>query len=159
MKPRNQRLREALRKFTSETLKPMEVSELKPLMQQFPPDLPEKYSKMLIDTIQRNCIDEFETIIQETNLTEKLDQLDDLAASASGFDVSMASFEFRHADPETVKRVITRQVKQQEIELLQEMLEGLEKENQALEMRNRNAVELLRRSDKQIEDARRQLVG
>jgi hypothetical protein len=73
---------------------------------------------MLIDTIQRNCIDEFETVIHETNLTEKLDQFDDLAASASGFDGTIATFGFRQADPETVKRVITPQVKPQEIELL-----------------------------------------
>jgi hypothetical protein len=36
---------------------------------------------MLIATVGRNCIDEFETIIQETNLTEELDQLDDLVAA------------------------------------------------------------------------------
>jgi hypothetical protein len=157
MKARNQRLREALRKFTSEALKPMEVSELRPLMQQFPPDLPEKFSRMLIETIQRNCMDEFETIIKERNLAAKLDQLDDLAASAAGFDVSMASFEFKHADPESVKRAIVRQVKQREVELLREMLDGLDGENEELEERNRQAAERLRREEKQIEEARKRL--
>jgi Rad3-related DNA helicase len=157
MKPRNQRLREALRKFTSETLKPMELTELAPLMRQFPSGLADKYSQMLIDTIQRNCMDEFETIIQETNLTEKLDQLDDLTASATGFDVSMASFDFRHADPDVVKRAIVRQVKQREIELLKEMLGALEKENAGLEERNSAAVERLRQIDGRIEESKRRI--
>jgi septal ring factor EnvC (AmiA/AmiB activator) len=126
-------------------------------MRQFPSGLAEKYSKMLIDTIQRNCLDEFETIIQETNLTEKLDQLDDLTASATGFDLSMASFEFRHADPEVVKRAIVRQVKQREIELLREMLENLEEENEKLEERNRTAVKRLQKIEREIDDGKRQI--
>jgi hypothetical protein len=137
----------------------MELPELTPLMRQFPPDLPEKYSKLLIDTIQRNCIDEFDTIIQETNLPEKLDQLNDLTSSAPGFDVSMASFEFRHADPEAVKQAIVRQFKQREVELLREMLARLERENERLEERDRAAVEQLRSVDEQIEKGKRPMTG
>jgi hypothetical protein len=157
MKPRNQRLREALRKFTAEALKPMEMSELAPLMGQFPAGLAERYSQLLIGTIQRNCLDEFDAIIQETNISEKLDLLDGLAARASGFDVSAASFDFKHADPEFVKHAIVRRVKQREVLLLRGMREDLERENARLAERDRAAAERLRRVERQIEDARKQI--
>jgi hypothetical protein len=93
-------------------------------MKQFPAGLAERYSQMWIGAIQRHCLNEFDTIIQETSITEKLDQLDGLVAGASGFDVSMASFEFKHADPEFVKHAIVRQVKQREVLLLRRSRPG-----------------------------------
>jgi hypothetical protein len=157
MKPRNQRLHDALAKFTTEVLKELDVNELEPLMKQFPRGLAAQYSQMLITSIRRNCLDEFEAILTETNLVEKLDQLDDLIVRSSGFDVSMAAFEFHRADPEAVKQTILNRAKQNEIDRLRKIVEQFREENGKLEARESEARERLRRAKAQIDEARRLL--
>jgi hypothetical protein len=157
MKPRNQRLHDALAKFTAEALKSLDATELEPLMTQFPRGLPAQYSQMLVTSIRRNCLDEFEAILTETNLVEKLDQLDDLIVRSSGFDVSMAAFKFRRADPEAVKQTIMNRAKQNEIDRLRKMAQQLRAQNEELEARENEAREWLRRAEARIDEARRLL--
>lgn len=132
MKARNTKLRAVLNKFLAETLKPMEPDELAKLMHNFPKDLPQTYSQLFTTAIRNNCVAEFEKIIEERGLTEKLDRLDDLVAQKRGFEVSMQAFEFKPSDPEVVKRAIVNKAKRQEIENLQRVLQSLRVDNERL---------------------------
>jgi hypothetical protein len=123
-----------LQKFVNETLKPMSAANLSSLMTGFPKDFnPESYSDMLIGGITQNCLAEFETIIGERNLAEKVDRLDDLIAQGRGYDVNMAAFEFRPTDPDVVRKAIIADAKRQEIDSLKRLLSGLQSENEDLE--------------------------
>lgn len=150
MKARNNKLRAVLNKFLTETLKPMEPEELEKLMQNFPKDLPQTYSQLFTTAIRNNCVAEFEKIIEERGLTEKLDRLDDLVAQKRGFEVSMEAFEFKPSDPEAVKRAIVNKAKRQEIENLQRVLHGLRAENDRLAEREEETRRRLEAAEQRI---------
>jgi hypothetical protein len=151
MKARNQRLRQALKKFTAETLKPLSTEQLAALMSAFPSDLPARYSESLVSNISENCLREFEKIIDEHQLTTKLDALDELVARFTGFEINMGALQFQPADPEVVKERIVSRAKQMEIEKLEKILEQLNAENSALEARDAELKDQLRRTNAEIE--------
>lgn len=155
MKARNKKLHDVLEKFLSEALSPMSVEGLSALMSNFPPDLPELYFEQFTRTIAANCQAEFEKIIEEKNIIPKLDELDDLVAQRSGFEVSMKAFDFKPADPEVVKQSIVSKAKRVEIEHLQRILGKLREENAELEQRNDALKDRLSQAHEEIEATKR----
>lgn len=157
MKARNKKLHAVFEKFLSETLNPMSIEGLSALMSNFPPELVEAYHAQFTQTIAANSIAEFEKIIAEKNIVPKLDQLDDLVAQRTGFEVSMRAFDFNPADPEVVKQSIVSKAKRAEIDRLRRILGNLRDENAQLEQRNDMLKERLAEAHEEIEATKRLL--
>jgi hypothetical protein len=151
MRPRNQRLRQALKKFTAETLKPLNLDELSLLMKAFPPDLTSRLSRSLLANISESSLSEFDRIIDKYQLTPKLDALDELSSRATGFDLDMSALEFQPADPEIVKQGIINRAKRGEIDRLEKILAEINRENAALEQMDVETREQLRQANLQID--------
>lgn len=151
-------LHQVFNKLLSETLKPLCVENLTPMMQNFPSQTAEELSGAVYKSIENNTQEEFKQIISEKNVEERLNTLDKLyAKQKSSYELNMNAFEFEHHDPERVKRAIIYGAKKQEIERLTRILSNLQQSNQNLQAKNEEILEELSKSREQIKETQERL--
>ena len=134
MKLRASKLYQVFQKFIDETLKPMKTNEFDKRF----PDL-----KLVSQEIENNIKQEFDKILKEKRIIEKLNKLDDLNNNKNLFKLDKNAFEFEPHDPENIRRSIVTSAKYQEILKLRVVLENLEKTNQELTKTDEEIQQLL----------------
>ena len=143
-KSRNILLKQVFNKFLTETLSPLSSNNLLDIVPEKNKEKIIKFSQLLTKSIIQNSSDEFDTIINEKNLPEKLDKLDDIIQNNFGFQVDMTAFSFNPQDPEQIKRNIVNITKKEEINRLKNIIYSLELENNNLkeiEFNSRNSLQ------------------
>lgn len=159
MSSRITRLNEVFEFFLAKTLEPLSQAELEPMLKQFPKNTAETFSNFAINSIKENCMGEFQTIIDEKNVEERLSNLDHLISQSQGFEVNMNAFNFSPVDPEVLKQKVVDGAKKQEIQKMQDLLnqlnqqvqertqlkESLERQHQQAEEEMQNVLERIKK--------------
>ena len=152
------RLYEVFKKLLDETLKPLCIENLEPLLQNFPKGTAEELYNIAYQSVENNSQEEFKQIIEEKHIEERLNKLDHLyATQKSSYELNMSAFEFEPHDPDRVKRAIVYEAKEQEIKRLTLILNNLKQTNQNLEEQNSQILEELKNSREQIQESQENL--
>ena len=128
-------------KFLELSLQPMNTENIVSLIPELSQQDSNKISEILLKSISTNCKAEFDVILDERQLTDKLNFLDELRESSSNHNqINMKAFECSPRDPKEVQKLVEIQAKREHLKKLQQMFAGLKSRNNELKNEEQRLV-------------------
>lgn len=120
-------------KFLELSLRPMNAENITSLIPELSRQDSNKISEILLKSISTNCKAEFDVILDERNLVDKLNFLDELRETSINHNqINMKAFECSQRDPKEVQKLVEIQAKREHLKKLQQMYSNLESRNNEL---------------------------
>ena len=154
--PSGEKLCEVFDFFLSKSLEPMKPEALQQISNEFDQNKANRYSNIMIQTVSSNSAQEFQEIIEENHVFEKLAKLDELKQS-DGLSVNMKSFSFTPAPPEEVASRVVYNAKLEYIQKLKTILSSMDEKIQELEPRAENAQKRVEQAYEKCQQAQEKI--
>ena len=151
--PSGEKLCEVFDFFLGKSLAPMQAKSLESISNEFDSSKASRYSDIMIQTVSANSTQEFQEIIEENQVFEKLAKLDELKQS-DGLSVNMKSFSFTPATPENMASRVIYNAKLEYIQKLKTVLSSLDQKIEELEPRAAEAQKRVEESNARIQQTK-----
>lgn len=142
--------------FLKKVLDPIDANKMAALSPKLTPEMAKQFSDALNRTISNNCQSEFQDILEEKNVSEKLELLDRLKSS-DALQVNMKAFAFTPQDPNMIKEQVIHNAKKAYINKLKYILNDLNTRIDELTPRDVDAIKRARDAQARVESVRQQI--
>ena len=154
--PSCEKLCEVFDFFLSKSLAPMQAESLQNISKVFDESKASRYSDIMIQNVSSNSTQEFQEILQENHVFEKLEKLDELKQT-DGLSVNMKSFTFTPATPEVVSSQVIYKAKEEYVKRLKQILISLNQKIEELEPRQKEAQIKVQKANEKIQQTRQKI--
>ena len=151
LSPSSAKMCEVFDFFLDKSLEPLQAEHLMKISQRIEREKAKRYSEMMIRTVKSNSAQEFQDIIIENQIYEKLQKLDELKQS-DGVPVNMKTFTFTPAKKEDLRSREEYKAKEQFLQQLHNILDGLNQKMEELTPRAQAAEAKVAAAEKKIAD-------